>query len=230
MGGRRAPTRAHLIYRRRVRALFVVATLLASSTADAQTFPTTHSHGPPPTPPPLFEPPPTVFFGFSLGTGTGVIGGETTGLEADVATGLQWAPLHLRAELAALRNPRLAFAISARLGFPLGVDVGDPPAAKAVMLRVYRMCGPTGLRWSGAVGAGYIRYRVGVDDTSTDVMAAGPILAGAGVGYVFPISKSWRVTVDVNAIAAIAASDNYGGVPNEHALHFDVDVGLAVFR
>lgn len=98
------------------------------------------------------------------------------------------------------------------------------------MLRVYKMCAPLGLRFNGAVGAGYIRYRVGVDGTEKDTMVGGPILAGGGVGYVYPISKSWRVTVDLNAIAAIAASDNYGGVPNEHALHFDLDLGLAVFR
>ena len=76
----------------------------------------------------------------------------------------------------------------------------------------------------------YIRYRVGVDGSLKDTMAAGPVIAGAGVGYVVPISKSWRVTVDLNAYAAIASSENYGGVPNEHALHFDLDVGLAIFR
>lgn len=200
--------------------------VLVSATAVAQP---SAFRTPPPMPPPLHPREPQVFFGFGVGSGLGVIGGETEGLGADVATGPQWAPMHLRAELAAFRNPQLAFAIWGRLGFPFG-DVGDPPASKAIMLRIYKMCAPLGLRFNGAVGAGYIRYRVGVDGTEQDTMVAGPVLAGGGVGYVFPISKSWRVTLDVNALAAIAPSDNYGGVPNEHALHFDLDVGLAIFR
>ncbi|MBA3501833.1 MAG: hypothetical protein H0T65_15815, partial [Deltaproteobacteria bacterium] len=183
---------------------------------------------PPPEPPPLHPPQPQVFLGISIGSGLGVLGGQTEALEADVATGPQWAPMHLRAELAAFRNPQLAFAISARLGYTFADT--DPPAAKAVLLRVYRMCSPLGLRFSGAIGAGYIRYRVGVDGSLKDTMAAGAVIAGAGVGYVVPISKSWRLTVDVNAFAAIASSENYGGVPNEHALHLDLDVGLAIFR
>ena len=205
-----------------MRALLVAAALLVPGLAFAQ-------RPPPPEPPPLFPRQPQVFLGFSVGTGGGVIGGQTEGIEADVETGPQWAPLHFRAELAAFRNPQLAFAVAARLGYSFG-DVGDPPAAKAVLLRVYRMCSPLGLRFNGAIGAGYLRYRVGVDGTSKDTMAAGPFLAGGGVGYVVPISKSWRVTIDVNAYAAIATSENYGGVPNEHALHFDLDLGLAVFR
>lgn len=189
-----------------------------------------------PTPPP--EPPPLhpvvrlhqVWLGFSMGSGLGVIGGKTEGLEADVETGPQWAPMQLRAELAAFRNPQLAFALNARLGFPIDTDT-DAPSAKAIMLRVYRMCLPDrGLRYHGAIGAGYIRYRVGVDGTTKDTMAAGPLLIGGGAGYVLPISKSWRLTIDVSAIGAIASSDRYGGVPNEHALHFDLDLGLAVFR
>jgi hypothetical protein len=208
-----------------VRALLVLATLLVPGTAFAQSA----FRSPPPEPPPLHPPQPQVFISFSAGSGLGVLGGRTEALEADVATGAQWAPMHFRAELAAFRNPQLAFAISARLGYTFG-DTGDPPAAKAVLLRVYRMCSPLGLRFNGAIGAGYLRYRVGVDGTSKDTMAAGPVIAGGGVGYVVPISKSWRVTVDVNAYAAIASSENYGGVPNEHALHIDLDVGLAVFR
>jgi hypothetical protein len=184
---------------------------------------------PPPEPPPLFPPTPQVFLSVALGTGSGVIGGRTEAIGADVATGAQWAPMHGRVELAAFRNPQLAFAISARVGYSFA-DVGDPPKAKAVMLRVYRMCSPLGLRFNGAIGAGYIRYRVGVDGTAKDTMAAGPVIAGGGVGYVLPLYKQFHVTIDLNAYAAIASSENYGGVPNEHALHFDLDLGLAVFR
>lgn len=203
----------------------VAAALLVPGVAFAQSA----VRSPPPEPPPLFPPTPRVFIGFSAGSGFGVIGGQTEAIEADVATGAQWAPLHFRAELAAFRNPQLAFAISARLGYSFA-DTGDPPAAKAILLRVYRMCRPTGLRFNAAIGAGYIRYRVGVDGNAKDTMAAGPVLAGGGVGYVVPISRSWSVTIDLNAYAAIASSENYGGVPNEHALHFDLDLGLAVFR
>ena len=205
--------------------------VFASSTAAAQpsTVGPHPDHGPPPLPPPLHPPELRSFFSIGIGTGAGWIGGETEALEADVEGGPQWAPLHVRAELAAFRNPRLAFGISARLGFVPGQDF-DAPSAKSVMLRIYKMCAPVGLRWNGAIGAGYVRYRARVDGESTDTMAAGPLLLGAGVGWVHKISKSWHVTVDLNAIGAIATSENYAGVPNEHALHFDLDVGLAVYR
>jgi len=200
---------------------------MTTRAASAQVFPQPDK-GPPPTPEPLVPPPTQWFFSVAVGTSGGIIGGETEGLEAPVETGPQWAPLHVRAELAAFRNRRYALAISGRLGIPFTVDIGDPPTAKSVMLRVYRFEGP--LRFNVGAGAGYIRYAVGVDGTSTDAMVAGPILAGGGAGYVFKISKSWRLTFDANVVIAIAPTDKYKGVPNEHALHLDLDVGLAVFR
>lgn len=208
-----------------------LAILLITGTAAAQPTPPhpDHDQGPPPAPPPLFSPVPRTFFSVAIGGGGGVLGGETEALEADVKGGPQWAPMHLRIELGAFRNPRWAFAIAARLGFTFA-DVGDPPASKAVMLRIYKMCDPLGLRFNGAIGAGYIRYRVGVEGDAHDTMAAGPLLVGGGVGYVHKLSKSWRVVADANVLGAIASSDNYGGVPNEHALHFELDIGLAVFR
>lgn len=208
-----------------MRALLVLVVM--SRVASAQVF-MQADHGPPPTPPPLHPPLPRVVVGLAVGTGGGVIGGQTQSLRADVETGPQWSPLYLRAELAALAGPRWAVALAGRLGFPLTVDVGDPPTAKSVMLRVYRFVGP--LRINVAAGGGYIRYAVGVDGTSTDVMAAGPILAGGGAGYLLRLSKSWRLTIDLNITAAIATNERYQGITNEHALHFDVDVGLAVFR
>jgi hypothetical protein len=205
-----------------MKALFVL--LLLASTAAAQSSPT-------PQPPPEWvrQAEPRLFYAISGGTGTGIIGGKTEGLEADVETGLQWAPFHLRAELAAFRTSQLAFGIHVRLGWTPKTDT-DPPVAKAVMLRVYRMCRPVGLRFHGDIGAGYIRYRVGVNGTDIDSMAAGPVLFGAGAGYVHKLSRSWHLIVDATAIGAIATSDKYGGVRNEHALHFDLDVGLALFR
>ncbi len=196
---------------------------VTASTAAAQPH-----HTPPPIPPPLVPPEQRIFFGLSAGTGTGVIGGRTETLDADVATGFQWAPLQLKAELVALRTPCLGFGFSARLGFPVGADT-DPPAAKSLLVKAYWLH-PAGFRFSGGIGAGYVRYRVGVDGTTMDSMAAGPLLLGAGAGYVHPISKSWRVTIDVNALVGVAVTDRYAGVPNEHAAHVDLDIGLAVFR
>ena len=205
-----------------MRALFVV--LLLARTASAQWSPT-------PKPPPEFPAVevPRLFYAVGMGTGTGIIGGKTEGIEADVETGLQWAPVHFRAELAAYRNPQLAFSIALRLGMTPKTDT-DPPAAKAVFLRVYKMCAPIGLRYHGAIGAGYLRYRVGVNGTDIDSMAAGPLLFGFGAGYVYKLSKSWRFTADAVAIGAIATSDKYGGVPQEHALHFDLEFGFALVK
>jgi hypothetical protein len=186
---------------------------------------------PTPRPPPEWTKPavPRLFYSLTGGSGTGIIGGQTEAIEADVETGFQWEPLHVRAELGAFRNSQLAFSIVARLGFTPKTDT-DPPVAKALMLRVYRMCRPVGLRFHGEVGGGYIRYRTGVNGTDVDTMAAGPLIFGGGVGYAHPISDSWRVIVDATALAAIATTDKYGGVRPEHALHFDLGVGLVVYR
>jgi hypothetical protein len=200
--------------------------LLLSGTAHAQVFAVV-DHGPPPKPPTL-PGPPSWFFSLSSGTGGGVIGGTTEGAEADVATGPQWAPMHLRAELGLIRNERWSAALVGRMGFPLFVDVGDPPTAKAVMVKVYRSMGPW--RINVAAGGGYLRYRVGVDNVAHDVMAAGPILFGGGVGYVKELSRSWRFIVDANVTGAIAYDRVYDGARSEHAVHVDVDVGLAVYR
>ena len=210
-----------------MKALLVLAVALASGTASAQVFPI-EDRGAPPTPEPLYPPPKQVFFSIAVGTGGGVIGGDTEGLEAPVETGPQWSPMHIRVELAAFRSERYALALSGRFGFPFTVDIGDPPIAKAVLLRGYRFVGP--LRFNIAAGAGYIRYAVGVDGTSKDVMAAGPALAGGGAGYVYPLSKSWRLTIDANMLVAIKTSESYSGITNHHAVNFDLDVGLAVYR
>lgn len=200
--------------------------VLATGTASAQVF-AIEDHGPPPRPPPI-PGSPNYFVSVSSGTGGGVIGGQTEGARADVETGPQWAPLHVRAEIGLFRNSRWSAAIAGRLGFPLLVDVGDPPTAKAVLAKVYRAFGP--LRVNVAAGAGYIRYRVGVDDVDHDVMAAGPLLVGGGVGYALPLSRSWRFVADVNVTGAIAVSDSYMDVRNESAMHVDVDVGFALYR
>jgi hypothetical protein len=200
--------------------------LLLSATAHAQVF-AIDNHGPPP-PPPLLPGPPWWFVSLSTGTGGGVIGGQTEGAEADVETGPQWAPMHLRAEVGLIRNERWSAAIVGRMGFPLFVNVGDPPTAKSVMGKVYRSFGR--LRFNLAAGGGYIRYRVGVDNVDHDVMVAGPLLFGGGAGYVQPLSRSWRFIVDVNLTGALAYDALYDGAHSEHAVHIDVDVGLALYR
>jgi hypothetical protein len=199
--------------------------LVLSGTAHAQVFPI-DNHGPPPKPP-MLPGPPWWFFSLSSGTGGGVIGGKTEGAEAEVATGPQWAPMHLRAELGLLRNERWSAALVARIGFPLFVDVGDPPTAKSLMAKVYRAFGP--LRFNLAAGGGYLRYRVGVDNVAHDVMAAGPILFGGGAGYTKTLSRSWRFIADVNVTGAIDALYD-GGPRSEHAVHVDIDVGFAIYR
>ena len=63
-----------------------------------------------------------------------------------------------------------------------------------------------------------------------DVIAAGPVLVGAGAGYAVQLSRSWRFIADANLIGAIAIGDSYQGVGHEHALHLELDVGFAVSR
>lgn len=200
--------------------------LLLAGTASAQVF-AVENHGPPPKPP-LIPPPPWWFVSVSSGTGVGVVGGETEGVEADVATGPQWSPMHVRLEAGLLRDARWSVALATRFGFPLMVDVGDPPIAKSVMAKVYRAFGP--LRFHVAAGGGYIRYRVGVDNVAHDAIAAGPVLVGGGAGYVLALSRSWRFIVDANLIGAIAFTDKSKGVRNEHAIHGEIDLGFAFYR
>jgi hypothetical protein len=65
-----------------------------------------------------------------------------------------------------------------------------------------------------------IKLSADMPGMDTDVVAQGPLLLGAGVGYTFRLSDSLAILVDLDAIAGLAVVDKLGT-----AVHLNTGVG-----
>ncbi|HUJ57132.1 MAG TPA: tetratricopeptide repeat protein [Kofleriaceae bacterium] len=119
-----------------------------------------------------------------------------------------------------LVSPQIAIGIAARLGFPVGANVaGHATMGPAGMLRVRYALSETGegVHVMGQVGAGILRNTVKLSNSmpgqDTDVVAQGPLLVGAGVGYTKWLSPKLAFVADLSALAAIAVTKSLGSAP-----------------
>jgi hypothetical protein len=133
---------------------------------------------------------------------------------------------HLRVESGGRLDATLAISLSSRIGFPPDHDLVRMGAPSG-MVRVHRVW-TSGLRVHAGVGAGFFGHRV--IDRMTEPRLTGPLLLGAGTGYAVRIGAAVRLVVELDTVAAIATGDEIGGIPIDHGLHVEVDVGLALVR
>ena len=70
---------------------------------------------------------------------------------------------------------------------------------------------------------------------TTDTVASGPLLAGAGAGYIFGLGDSFALVTEVNAIAGIPVVSCIGdcspagaGVEPNFAIQIDANFGLMI--
>ena len=82
---------------------------------------------------------------------------------------------------------------------------------------------------------GILRNTLKIDTTATgpgmdtDIVAQGPLLVGAGLGYTKHISGSLAFLIDVDAIAGIALVKSVGTAINLNSgIGADMSLGLAV--
>lgn len=172
----------------------------------------------------------------SLGAGLGYVSGKTEGdnvvQQCCVGVNPAVALIELRYNL----TRRLSLGAVARLGFPLGANImGHSTIAPAGLVRLSYALSDTGrgFHLSGEAGVGILRNTITLstqDPTmNTDIVAQGPLLLGAGVGYTFRLSDSFSFLLDLDAIAGIAVVDKLGTAIHLHSsVSADMCAGLAV--
>jgi hypothetical protein len=180
-----------------------------------------------------------VVLGVAGGTGFGYVSGKTESDNVVQTCCIGTSLAVVTPELAYHASARLSLGIAARIGFPIGANIdGHSTAAPAGFLRVRYGLSPSGagFRVMGEVGAGVLRNTIKLAATKdnpdasmdTDVVAQGPLLLGAGVGYAKPLGDSLSLFVDLAAIAGIAVVDKVGSAIHLNTgISADLSLGLA---
>jgi hypothetical protein len=181
----------------------------------------------------------TLFVGLSAGAGGGYITGETEVSHQGVTCCVAVAPFHLVPELGFWLGRQLALSLVGRIGLPLGANVvGAASLAPAGFLRASYFFGRQGgLYVHGELGGGLIRHTVKLSRTSattvmgdTDTFATGPLLVGAGTGYVLPLAGPLRFVIDLSVIVGIPIINQLGSGARAtkpgFAVHGDLSLGV----
>ena len=179
---------------------------------------------------------PRFLFAVSGGTGFGYVTGKTEGNNQVQTCCIGTSLVVVTPELAYAMTRQLSIGLAARLGFPIGANMpGHSVIAPAGFVRVHYGLSESGdgLRVMGELGAGILRNTIKVSATmpglDTDVVAQGPLLFGAGLGYATHVSASLAFLVNVDAIAGIAVLDKVStAVHLNTGISADMSVGLAM--
>lgn len=172
----------------------------------------------------------------SGGTGVGYVTGRTEGDNQVQTCCIGSSPVVLQAELGYYTSARLSLGLAARIGFPIGANIaGHSTIAPAGFLRARYALSASGdgLRIMGEIGAGVLRNTIKLDATmpamDTDVVAQGPLLLGAGIGYIRHVSSSVAFLVDLDAMAGIAVAKKLGSAVHLNTgISADMRFGVAV--
>jgi hypothetical protein len=182
---------------------------------------------------------PKIVLAVSGGSGLGYVTGTTEGGNKVQSCCIGASLFVITPELDYHASPRLSIGIAARLGIPFGANInGHSKVAPAVLFRVHRALSASGegLRVMGELGGGILRNTIKLDTSETimpgmdtDIVAQGPLLIGAGVGYTKRFGTSLAFLVDVGAIAGIAVVGKVGSAINLNTgVSADMSVGLAI--
>ncbi len=154
------------------------------------------------------------------GAGSGYVSGQTEAMNMVKNCCIGGPSVVLQPEIGYFVNPRLSIGVAARIGIPLGANVeGHATAAPSGLLRVRYALSASGegLRVMGQIGAGILRNTIKLDNNEpgmdTDIVAQGPLLVGAGIGFTRRLSNSISVMADLSALGAIAVVDSIGAAP-----------------
>lgn len=177
-----------------------------------------------------------VYGGLVIGTGVGYVTGKTEFDNTVQNCCLGSSLLVITPELGYYVKPQLSVGVAARLGVPLGANIdGHSTLAPGGVVRVrYALAASgEGVRVIGQIGAGILRNTIKLNDggngMDTDIVAQGPLLIGAGVGYTKRIAGKVALVADLSALGAIAVVKNLGSAPNLNSgVSADLSVGVAV--
>ena len=170
------------------------------------------------------------------GTGLGYVTGRTEGDNQVQKCCFGSSLFVLATELGYYVHPRLSLGVAGRIGFPIGANIaGHSTIAPAGFVRArYGLFGAgDGLRVMAEVGGGIIRNTIKLDNTvpgmDTDIVAQGPLLLGAGIGYTRHLGGSIALLVDLDAMAGLAVVKKLGSAVHLNSgISADMSLGLAV--
>jgi len=177
-----------------------------------------------------------ILFVLAGGGGTGYVSGQTEGMNTVKNCCFGGPIVVLQPEIGYFVSPQLSVSVAGRIGLPIGANVeGHATAAPGGLLRVRYGLSPSGegIRVMGQLGAGILRNTIKLDNNEpgmdTDIVAQGPLLVGAGIGFTRRVSSLVSVMADLSALGAIAVTDSLGAAPvlnNGFGIDFNLGVQL----
>lgn len=175
-----------------------------------------------------------VYLAVAGGAGSGYVSGETEGMNTVKNCCLGGVGIVLQPEVGFFVSPQLSIGVAGRFGIPLGANVeGHATAAPGGLARVrYALAASgDGLRFMGQAGVGVMRNTIKLDNSmagmDTDLVAQGPILVGAGIGFTRRLSSSVSFVFDLSVLAGLAAFSMPGLSPVFNS-GFGADLSLGI--
>jgi hypothetical protein len=169
------------------------------------------------------------------GTGFGYVAGETEGMNTVKNCCLGSSLVVIQPELGYYVSPQLSVGVVARIGLPIGANVeGHATAAPGGLLRVrYALgAGGEGIRFMGQAGIGVMRNTIKLDNSEpgmdTDVVAQGPLLFGAGVGYARRLSNNLSFIADLSALVGLPIGNALSGLSPKFNTGFGADLSIGL--
>ena len=169
--------------------------------------------------------PAKVYIQVAGGTGFGYVSGKTEFNNPVENCCIGNSLVVVTPEIGYHASRQLSIGIAGRIGFPLGANIDGPMGksstlSPAFLLRVRYGLSKTGegLRVIGQLGGGIIRNTIklkeSMDGQDTDIVGQGPLLVGAGVGYMKRLAGNVAFVGDFSVLGAIAVVDKLGNAPS----------------
>ena len=183
---------------------------------------------------------PRVMITLAAGTGFGYVTGATEGGNMVEQCCVGNSYVVLLPELSYMVNKQLSIGLAGRIGLPIGANVnaegaeGHSTIAPGGMLRIRYGLSRTGegVRVMGQIGGGVMRntihLKTDMAGMDTDIVAQGPLLVGAGVGYIKKLGGSFAFVADLSALVGVAVTDKIGTTKVNTGFGADLSLGIAV--
>lgn len=183
---------------------------------------------------------PKVLITVAAGTGFGYVRGSTEGGSMVQQCCVGNSYVVLLPELAYQVSAKLSIGVAGRIGLPIGANVnaegseGHSTVAPGGLLRLRFALSESGegVRVMGQIGGGVMRNTIKLTTNTpgmdTDIVAQGPLLIGAGVGFIKKLGGKVAFVADLSALAGIAIVDKIGTTKVNSGIGADLSLGLAV--
>jgi hypothetical protein len=168
-------------------------------------------------------------------SGIGYVTGETEQLRNKVQCCVAPGLFTASAEIGYATSNQTVLSLALRLGVPVGANIdGHSTFAPAGFLRArYALApSPSSLFVMVQLGGGILRNTIKLRDTGdgmdTDIVALGPMLAGAGMGYRAALTPGFQLMFDLSFIAGIPVVGEIGNSKLNFGIHGDASIGAAL--